>query len=231
MHKFAKIAAVVLILVAVGFFLRDKIFPGKNTDQDLEAMKTSITTDPKVNNPNLTPDQIESFMKRFRTAREQVISLNFDILQGINEVAIIKQSLGDFEGAKTAWEYANIIRPKNSLSFSNLAALYHFDLKEYDKAEQNYLISIANQPNDIPTIRNFYELYFYALKDNAKAEALLLESIKANPGVADLYSLAGSFYASIGRKDEAIKNYEKHLELNPGNEAVKRELEKLKSAS
>ena len=103
MHKFAKIAAVVLILVAVGFFLRDKIFPGKNTDQDLEAMKTSITTDPKVNNPNLTPDQIESFMKRFRTAREQVISLNFDILQGINEVAIIKQSLGDFEGAKTAW--------------------------------------------------------------------------------------------------------------------------------
>ncbi len=229
MGKTVKIAIALILVAAAGFFTYREFSKTVPQDADLEALKASIIAEAKITKTDLTEEQRDKYLEQLKTAREAVINANFDTLQGINDVAILKQYLGDYEGAIDAWEYANIIRPQNSLSFSNLAALYHFELQEYDKAEKNYLISIANDPDDIPTIRNLFELYFYALKDNGKAEALLLDSIKNNPEAADLYSLTGSFYQQIGNKEKAIEYYQKHLELNPTNEAVRRELEKLKT--
>lgn len=229
MHsKTIKIIIVLAVLAGVVFAFSTLKNSGPG-DEDLSAMKNSIAADPVVTTTALTPEQIEKRLEQFRTARELVVAANFDTLQGVNEIAMYKEQLGDFEGARIAWEYANIIRPQNSLSFANLAALYHFDLKQYDKAEKNYLISIANDPDDIPTIRNFFELYFYAVKDFAKAEAVLLKSIDANPNEADLYSLIGTFYKETGNREKAIEYYKKHLELNPNNENVKRELAKLEA--
>ena len=110
-----------------------------------------------------------------------------------------------------------------------ILTLYHFDFQDFEKAEKNYLISIANDPDDILTIRNLYELYFYALEDNKKTEGLLLNSIKNNPEVADLYSLSGSFYRDIGETVKAIEMFERHLELNPSSTAVRQALEKLRA--
>lgn len=230
MGKYLKIA-IILLLIAGAVFAFTKLKKSGDSSPDLRGMKDSIAADPVVNvKPGaMTPEQVEQRLAKFRFARDQVALADFDSLQGLNEIALIKQQLGDLEGARIAWEYANIIRPKNSLSFSNLAALYHFDLKQYGEAEKNYLISIANDPDDLPTIRNFFEFYYYAVKDNAKAEALLLESIEDNPNEPDLYALLATFYRDTASREKAIEYYKKHLELNPGNEAVKRELSKLES--
>lgn len=230
MSKTWKTILIILIMGLLGFLVYQSFTkPQPPEEPDLKAMRNSIAADPVINAPNLSEEQKNKYLLEFQKAREEVIKANFDILQGINDIALLKQYLGDLDGAITAWEYANIIRPLNSLSFSNLAALYHFDLHEYGLAEKNYLISIANDPDDIPTIRNLYELYHDALKDAAKAEALFLKSIEENPAVADLYALAGSFYQEIGNKTRAIEYYQKNLELSPGNEAVKRELQKLQA--
>lgn len=177
---------------------------------------------------NLTEEQKTKFISQFKKAREASLKANLDTLQGLNEMAQLKMNLGDLEGARVTWEYANIIRPKNSLSFANVAALYHYDLKRYTDAEKNYLIAIANDPDDIPTIRNFFELYFYSLEDFGKAEALILKSIEANPQAPDLYALAATLYTKLSKPDKAIEFYEKVLEFNPNNEAVKAEIQKLK---
>lgn len=224
-----KIVIVLLILVGAGlaYFASQKPPDG---EQDLAAMKDSIARDPAVSgNINLTAEQIDQRLAKFRTARDQVVAANFDTLQGVNEIALLKQQLGDLEGARIAWEYAGIIRPQNSLSFANLAALYHFDLQQYENAEKNYLISIANDPDDLPTIRNFFELYFYAVKDNTKAEALLLSAIADNPAQADLFALTGSFYRDTGNIDKAIEYFQKSLEINPGNQAVRNEIARLQA--
>jgi tetratricopeptide (TPR) repeat protein len=192
-------------------------------------MRQSIIADPVLNAPDLSDEIIAKRLEDFQKARQEVINSNFDTLGGLNSLAQAKRGLGDLEGARVAWEYANLISPLNSLSFSNLAALYHFELNQYDKAEENYLISIANDPDDIPTIRNLFEMYFYSLKDNAKAEALLFQSIEANPEQADLYAVLARFYADIGRVAQAIQYYEKNLELNPANEAARREIERLQA--
>jgi len=228
MRKYIKI--VIIMLIAAGaVFAFTRLNKPQNDEPDIEAMKDSIAADPAVRADHLNAEQIEQRLAQFRTARDQVVAANFDSLQGINEIALLKQQLGDFEGARIAWEYANIIRPKNSLSFSNLAALYHFDLKQYDKAEKNYLISIANDPDDIPTIRNFFELYYNAIKDNAKTEALLLRSIQNNPDRSDLYALAGGFYRDTGNIGRALEYFKKSLEISPNNEAVKNEIIRLEA--
>ena len=231
MSKTLKVIVIVIILAAAGYLIYNQTRDNAPSDDDLEAMKESIIADPVVNVTDLTEEQKIAALERFQSAKKIVVDSNFDTLQGINDVAQIKRFLGDFEGARVAWEYANIIRPQNSLSFSNVAALYHFDLKEYDKAEENYLISIANDPDDLPTARNLFELYFYALKDNEKAEGVLLKSIEDNPEEADLYSLTARFYDDTGNTQKAIEYYEKHLAINPDNEAVKMEVDRLRSSA
>lgn len=230
MGKIVKIAIIVILVAAAGFFVYRQ-FSQKPDNTDLAAMQEQIIGDPKINEqnaPGLTEEVKAKFLEQFPKTKQALIASNFDSLQLVNEIAQIKRTLGDFDGAIVAWEYANIIRPQNSLSFSNLAALYHFDIKDYAKAESNYLVSISNDPDDISTIRNFFELYHYSLKDDAKAEALLASAIKANPEAADLYSLAGKFYTEIENLPKAVEYYEKHLTLNPDNQAVRQEVERLK---
>lgn len=229
MSKQAKIA-IALVLIAVGGFFLYKQFAGEGeVASDLEAMKESIAAPAKVEAADLTEEQKAALLDNLKKAQDSLVNFNFDHLQSVNAVGVYKKSLGDIEGAITAWEYANIIRPKNSLSFSNLAALYHYDLKQYDKAEENYLISLANDPDDINTIRNFFELYYYSIKDNAKAEGLLLKSIEENPEAADLHAVLAGFYEDQGDKVRAIEHYKKVLALKPDNEPVKKKVAELES--
>jgi len=229
--QFINILVVVIVIVA-GFFIfkqfNQPAEPIAPKTVDLTPLKQSLATRPTVGEVELPQAKIDQYLSQYDAALEQVKKVNFDTLQGVNQIAQIKKSLGDYDGAIKAWQYANAIRPKNSLSFSNLASLYQYDLHEFDKAETQYQISIANDPGDISTIRNFYELYFYDLKDNSKAESLLLDSIKKNPDNADLLSLTGRFYADTGDNAKAIEYYQKHLELSPGNTAARKEIERLR---
>jgi tetratricopeptide (TPR) repeat protein len=230
-HLFLLNSVIIVTVLIAGFFLIKNNIGNKQTDNDqldLSAMEQAISAKPVVSATDLTKENIDKYLGQFDTVIQQVEAVNYNTLQGVNTIAQLKRILGDIDGAIIAWEYANIIRPGNSLSFSNLAALYHFDLMEYDKAEEQYMISVANDTDDLPTIRNFFELYHYSLKDDVKAEDLLLESIAQNPEAADLYSLTGRFYTEIDNLPKAIEYYEKHLELNPENEAAQREIERLK---
>src|SRR3989344_489598 len=217
MPKTLKISILFILRAAAGMFLYFQFRAPETPDLDLEEMKASIAAAPEVGATNLSEPDQQRYLERFEEQKKIAVDSNFDLLQNVNEIAMIKKLLGDWEGARVAWEYANIIRPQNSLSFSNLASLFHYDLKQFDKAEENYLISIQNDPDDISTIRNFFGLYFYDFKDNAKAEGLLLDSIAKNQEseiLKDLYSLLGSFYADTGRVNLAIEYYQKHLDLN-----------------
>lgn len=224
--KTVKIITILILVAAAVFFVYQQLVTKPPRDET-EKMKQSIIAQAKVTVTDLNDEQKDKYLKKLKDAQENAAKFNFDDLQAINAVGQYKKLLGDVEGAITAWEYANFTHPKNSLSFSNLAALYHYDLKDYSKAETNYLISIANDPDDINTIRNLFELYYYSIKDNAKAEALLSSSIEANPNAADLYALLANFYYKTGKPAKALKYYRKTVELNPRNEGARKEIERL----
>src|SRR3989344_3762120 len=98
---------IVLALIAVSTFFVLKNRPGAD-EQNLQAMRDSIVSEPAVKTTALTAEQIDKRVEDFRKTKDSLVTENFDNLQLINQIALYKQQLGDLEGARIAWEYANI---------------------------------------------------------------------------------------------------------------------------
>ena len=132
--------------------------------------------------------------KKIVTAKIQDLSSQLkkdsDNLENWLVLGVYRKTIGDYEGAKEVWEYANAIRPKNSISFNNLGELYAYYLKDNVKAEENYAKAIENDPSAIYIYRNLFDFYRYVAKDPVKARALLEKGIVANPSTSsDLKNL------------------------------------------
>jgi tetratricopeptide (TPR) repeat protein len=61
-----------------------------------------------------------------------------------------------------------------------------------------------------------------------EAIAIFQLNVKSYPGSANVYDSLGEAFMLKGQKKDAIKNYERSLELNPDNENAAEMLEKLK---
>jgi len=89
------------------------------------------------------------------------------------DLGLIYSSVTDYEGARFAWEYASTLRPKNSLTFSNLGFLYGYQLKDVKKAEENYLKAIDNEPKLDYLYFRAFEFYRDVLQDKVKATNII----------------------------------------------------------
>ncbi len=96
----------------------------------------------------------------------------------------IRHTAGDYKGAEAAWTYAGVLYPKSSVPFDNLGWLYLDFIKDYPKAETNFLRAIANDAHDINAYEQLFSLYtMYGYVPRANAAADLVErGLKANPG-------------------------------------------------
>lgn len=109
-------------------------------------------------------------------------------------LGVQRKAINDYEGAGECWEYAGVIRPLNYVSFNNLGELYGYYLKDYKKADDNFLTAAKNGPDQIYIYRNMYEFYRNILKDDVKAKAILQKGIAANPNTSkDLKYLLDNF--------------------------------------
>ena len=115
---------VVLAVIVVGFFMFKQFNKPSESDVpkvvDLTPFKVSVATKPVLGEVDLTQELADQYLARYENVLARVQAADFDTLDGLNEIAQIKRIFGDFDGAIKAWEMANIIRPVNSLSFSNL---------------------------------------------------------------------------------------------------------------
>lgn len=86
------------------------------------------------------------------------------------DLGLARKSIGDYEGAREIWEYAGLLRPKNSLSFSNLAVLYGYYLQNNTQAEKNFLQAIENEPLNPYHYLKVIDFYKEAMNDEAKVQ-------------------------------------------------------------
>lgn len=143
------------------------------------------------------------------------------------ELGLLKKIIGDYEGARDAWEYAGAIRPKNAVSFANLGEIYASYLKNPAKAEKNFKIAIANQPNAPGAYITLSD--FYSAEGRAQdAIDILLKGNTANPKSVDIIKMLGRRYGEVKNYTQAILWWQKVLALEPGNAAVAAEIDSLK---
>ncbi len=224
----AIVVAVVAIFIVIYGMVKDK---AEEQQEPVQGIETYFEW--KVKDESLDPSTVDVFYQRFLTAKS-ILEEDNNNFNGWLMLGEAKMQVGDYEGARDAWEYLSEIRPKNSLSFGNLAALYTYNLYNPEKAEYNYLKAIENskgEPFNINYYRNYAEFALYFLQDREKAKNILKEGIDANPDrYYDLAVFLADIYKEEGDSENAIQYLEKALEIKPDSALIKEELQKLRNA-
>ena len=137
------------------------------------------------------------------------------------DLAILYKTISDYEGAREVWEYVKKAAPMDSVAFQNLGGLYDLYLKDYPKAEENYLRAVEISPNQAGVYLGLHELYRYSYKtDSSAAVDILKKGIKAtgSPVNFDLRVMLAGYYKEKGDKKNAILYYteakEQAIDLN-----------------
>lgn len=219
----------VLILGSVAFFAyKNNIFPF-NSGAGLikKDPQKLIYLDPRL--PNIPVEVLAEYQLRFNNIKKSLESdkENMDAWLGLG---ILQKGVGDYEAARDTWLYVNQIRPKNSISFANLADLYAYYLDNPGEAEIMIHIAIENDPGDVNYVMALADLYRYKLPGKEKLfEKTLLEAEKKFPKNVNIISVLASYYRQEKRVDEAIAYYEELLALDPSNLTAKQDLAELKA--
>ncbi|MDP3726129.1 MAG: hypothetical protein Q8R36_02940 [bacterium] len=98
------------------------------------------------------------------------------------DLGLLRKSIEDYEGAKEAWEYASLLRPKNSLSFSNLGMLYGYYIKNPLLGEKNHLKAIENDSKLPYLYMQVADFYMEVLNQPARAREILQKGLQMIPG-------------------------------------------------
>lgn len=114
------------------------------------------------------------------------------------DLGVQRKQLGDYVGARDAWEYAKAVEPSNIVPWNNLGDLYHFYLKDYKKSEENWKKTIALKPDYAQGYRGLYELYTYSMKEKSgEIPTILKQGIAKNPEATDLKAMLADYEQSI----------------------------------
>lgn len=103
-----------------------------------------------------------------------------------------RKAIGDYEGVKSAWEYAKLLSPTNFVVRGNLGDLYAYYLKDNQKAEENYLRALEMGSTQIYLYFKTAEFYRDFLKDNQKATEIIQKGLEISPNSPELQSLLQS---------------------------------------
>jgi len=233
-----QIAILILVIAVAGYYFYNEFYHSpKPKEQNRQEANLDLDQffEFKVVRQDLTEDQIDDYRQRFDRDIGQVLAnpdhFNFSAL---NNMAMIKRVLHDFEGARDIWEYISLKRPKNSLSFYNLGSLYAEEFKDNQKAEENYLKCLENSKGEsgneqyYRAVVDFYTYYYPEKKK--QIERILLDALnqKEYKNSQDLMALLATYYQNNGQLDKALEYWQKILKLDPGNEGVRREIERIK---
>lgn len=127
-------------------------------------------------------------------------------------LGVHRKTIGDYEGARDAWEYAKALAPNEVVVYNNLGDLYHYYLKDYKKSEENWKKTIAIKSDYIQGYRGLIDLYKYSMTDKiGETPTLLKLGIAKNPNSVDLMVMLARYYQDAGDIAQAKKMYEEAI--------------------
>jgi len=211
------ILVVVIASLVACFYLADFYRSDKD---DLDKI---YTADDFPNALNTTNEEIlQLSLKDLNEQYQDLRDGKYIYLSWIN-VGILKKRLGDKPGAERAWLKAIDYNPDRSLAYGNLADLYLFNMKEYQKAEEYYQKVLSIKTNNYTHYHGLASLYRYNMTEKANLiEGIMLNGAEANPTEAENYYMYLANYFSEGpdskggnNKVKAMHYTQEVLKINP----------------
>ena len=198
------VAIILLLILAVGCVILQPHLQEQNLRKQWESDIQKSPTIEKLN-------QAEERLKESREKKDEFTSHN--------DVALLRYSLNDYEGAIEHWEKALEIFSDNSLVYYNMGNAYSF-LDDFDKAEEMYERSRQNSNMfDKGVIDALVRLYKKTNQEEKIEEIYKEELIKYPENTVVLKSLA-IYYEEKGDVINAEKYYNKLLEINPESKEI-----------
>lgn len=247
------VAALIVIIAGVGFFLIQKDLSGPRSALPPPAPNGTTTPQIKVIPPGdtsqgrtappyqgepvatLTADPVA--LKQipediYAKSKSELGDLARELAKNPRQpdlwmrVAYIKRFYNDYIGARDAYEYINRISESDPLPFYNLGLLYGYYLHEPAKAKEKLDAALLRDPENVSYRIGISDFYREVMHDNATAGKILLDGLVKVPGETDLLIALGAFYRATGDIPQAITYYEKALAKNDMAPAEKASLAK-----
>lgn len=136
------------------------------------------------------------------------------------ELALRYHSAEDYDAAKQVWEFIVAVTPQNVTALGNLGRLHHFDLRNYETAEQYFKLAIDANPARPEAYYELFDLYRYSYKkDTSAAVDIMKQAAQQFPDDHGIPAGLGVYYREKKQYAPARTYFEQALTLarNQGN--------------
>ena len=212
------IVLVILIASSVAYFYLTDLY--KSVKEDLTKIYTVVDFPNALDTMN--KDILEKTLEELNLQYTKIQEGDHIYVRWIN-IGILKKRLNDFKGTEEAWQDAISYDSEQSLAYGNLADLYLFNMKEYEKAEEYYLKVLSVRQDNHAYYVGLVSLYRYNMTEKANLiEGIMIRGAETNPSEAENYYMYLSNYFYYGpnnhggdNKTKASYYAQKVLEINP----------------
>jgi tetratricopeptide (TPR) repeat protein len=143
-----------------------------------------------------------------------------------SDYAVALYATGQTESAKSEYEKASQLDPKNATTLNNLANAYR-DLGDIDKAVRSYQQAIAINPKLANPYFNLANVQQYSQKNIDQAIQTYQNGLKALPNNEQLLLSLALAYQAKNDTTNAERVYRSILTINPNNFTATTNLERL----
>ncbi len=154
---------------------------------------------------------------------ERALGIDKNLLLPHFYLAMIDIVAGKLTDAIQEFEFIVEKDPTIPMLYFNLGVIYE-NLMKSEKAEENYKKALELAPNYIESKIKLGGLYY---KQGLYPSAQKIFEIISDVGLgnADMFLKLGNIYYKLGQKEQALKQWGKTLEFDPGNSIARRNIE------
>ena len=200
----------------------------------IEQHQTAIRLNPKL--PKLYNNLGMAYFEagedeRARNAYETALALQPNFADALSNLGNVYYSQGAFEKAEDLLMQSLKIDPGLARSHYNLGVMYgHRGFPERAVVEFRKVLEIAPNFPQRANVNNGLGVAYFELKMFDGALAEFRKVLQLDPKFPGVHSRMGIVYVSSGDRKNGRKEFQKELEMDPGNTMVRRALQELEKA-
>ena len=158
-------------------------------------------------------------------ALNRALEIEPDNIQALGMAGLIYEGKKEFEKSDAMYLRALAVDSSDIQILNNYAYSLGERGIDLDKALNMAKIAVSKEPKNSSYLDTIGWIY-YKLGDYKKALGYIMDAINAGEKSAVIYEHLGDVYLKLNKKENALLNWKKALEIDPGNEKLKLKLEK-----
>ncbi|PIS40652.1 MAG: hypothetical protein COT26_02220 [Candidatus Kerfeldbacteria bacterium CG08_land_8_20_14_0_20_43_14] len=221
------IVSLILVLAASAFvYNKKKDYSNQVSFSDIITIEKLLGY--KIKDVSLSGERISFYQEKFKELKTRIQKTPEDINAWLS-LGMTKKSVNDFEGARDVFLYVTQKYPTDAVAFGNLGDLYSNFLKEPQKAEEAYKQALRISSGYSSYYIGLGEVYLYLMPEKTSLyEQVMLDGSRRFPQDPYFISSLASYYKKSNQTQKAIEQYEKLIQLDPQDKAVREDLAELK---